>query len=173
MSLILGEFSYGTIGIINFDYEDCPIVRTGKFCSFAGGISMLLNANHRSDTISTYPFKEFGWRNAINNNRYSKKVPSIGNDVWIGCNVTILSGASIGDGAIIGANTTVTKDVPPYSIVCGNPGVVKKYRFTPEQITELLKYPWWNLQKTQIEDHIIPIMDNIDAVILKLKEIYA
>jgi len=160
MSFKLGEYSYGQIRVVTYEPGDTSVVSTGKFCSFASGIHIYLSANHRHDILSIQ-------------NRVTKKIPSIGNDVWIGGNVLILSGASIGDGAVIGANTVVTKDVPPYAIVCGNPGVIKKYRFRHDQIADLLKYPWWNLTKCQIEDHILPIIQDIDAVILKLKNLYS
>jgi virginiamycin A acetyltransferase len=173
MPVKLGLYSYGNIGIIDFSTEKTDIVETGKYCSFAQNIVVMLNANHRHDTFSTYPFKEFGWTNATCSSRTSKKVPKIGNDVWIGNNVTILSGVDIGDGCVIGTNTTVTKSVPPYAIVCGNPGVIKKYRFSEDQIKDLLQYPWWNLEKEKIVKHILPVMDNIDEVIKKLKQLYS
>ena len=68
----------------------------------------------------------------------------IENDVWIGAKSTIMSGVKIGNGAVIGATATVTKDVPPYAIVVGNPGKIVKYRFTEKQIELLLKISWWN-----------------------------
>lgn len=76
-----------------------------------------------------------------------KKKTVIGSDVWIGTNVTILNGVKIGDGSVIGANTIVTKDVPPYSIVVGNPGKIVKFRFDEKQIEELLRLKWWELPK--------------------------
>lgn len=172
MSFKLGEYSYGHLGIIDFSHEKTEIIETGKFCSFAQNIVVLLNANHRHDLLSTYPFKEFGWKNANHINRTSKKTPKIGNDVWIGNNVTILSGVEIGDGAVIAANTVITKDVPPYAILAGNPGRVKKFRFNETQISDLLKYQWWNLDKEKIENEILPIIDDINLVIEKLKFLY-
>jgi acetyltransferase-like isoleucine patch superfamily enzyme len=172
MSLKKGEYSYGNIAIIDFSPEKKEVVETGKFCSFAANICVLLNANHRHDTLSTFPFKEFGWKTAKSFSRTSKKTPKIGNDVWIGNGVTILSGVDIGDGAVIAANTTVTKDVPPYAIVAGNPSKIKKFRFSEIQISNLLKYPWWNLDKEDIADKILPYMDDIDKVIEILKEVY-
>ncbi len=68
----------------------------------------------------------------------------IGNDVWIGQGVTFIPGVTIGDGAIIGAYSVIAKDVPPYAVVVGNPQVIKRYRFTEEQINKLLNIKWWN-----------------------------
>ena len=75
----------------------------------------------------------------------------IGNDVWIGTGVMVLGGLTISDGAIIGAGTVVTKDVPPYAVVLGNPGKIKRYRFTKEQIKKLLEIKWWDWDLEKIE----------------------
>ena len=69
---------------------------------------------------------------------------TIGNDVWIGQSTIILSGVTIGDGAIIGANSLVTKDVKPYAVVGGNPAKLIKYRFDEDTIDKLLKIKWWD-----------------------------
>lgn len=78
----------------------------------------------------------------------------IGNDVWIGMFVKVMSGVKIGDGAIIGTNSLVTKDVPPYAIVAGSPAKVIRYRFTPEIIVRLLEIKWWDLPDEEITKHI-------------------
>jgi serine acetyltransferase len=76
---------------------------------------------------------------------------TIENDVWIGAKSTIMSGVKIGNGAVIGATATVTKDVPPYAIVVGNPGKIVKYRFTEKQIDLLLQISWWNWDEEKIK----------------------
>ena len=81
----------------------------------------------------------------------------VGNDVWIGQNVTILPGVHIGDGAIIGANSVVAKDVPPYSVVVGNPAEVKKYRFDEDTREFLLKLKWWD-KDVEIIRKLIPLL---------------
>lgn len=68
----------------------------------------------------------------------------IGNDVWIGFKSVIMPGISIGDGAVVGARSVVTRDIPPFSIVAGNPANVVRMRFSPEIINELLKIRWWD-----------------------------
>jgi len=78
----------------------------------------------------------------------------IGNDVWIGANVTILSGVTVGDGAVIGANTLVTKDVEPYSIVNGTPAQHVRYRFEEATIKKLLDSKWWNWEDEKIKKHL-------------------
>jgi acetyltransferase-like isoleucine patch superfamily enzyme len=75
----------------------------------------------------------------------------IGHDVWIGCNSVVLSGVTIGTGAVIGAGSVVTKDIPPYAIAYGNPAKVHRYRFDPETIDALLKSEWWRFSMEQLK----------------------
>lgn len=91
----------------------------------------------------------------------------IGNDVWFGTNSTIMLGVKIGDGAIIGACSVVTKDVPPYSIVAGNPAKIVRYRFPDEIIEQLLKIKWWDWDYDKITRNIPAI---VGADIEKLKQ---
>jgi len=93
----------------------------------------------------------------------------IGNDVWIGCNSTILRGVTIGNGAVIGANSLVNKDVPPYAIVVGSPAKIIKYRFDEEIIQALLKIKWWDYPLEIISQHaelfaLEPTLDVIDKI---------
>jgi len=121
----------------------------GKFCAIASGIEFVMNgANHQMNAVTTYPFGIFanGWE------KCSPKVSDlpfrgdtvVGNDVWFGQNVTVMPGVHIGDGAIIAANATVVKDVPPYCIAGGNPAGVFKKRFGDELIAYLLELKWWD-----------------------------
>jgi acetyltransferase-like isoleucine patch superfamily enzyme len=172
MTAIYGRHTYGklTIHAWNEDYK-ASTIRVGAFCSLSGGIEIFLDGNHTYSTFSTFPFKEsLGWD--APRNAYGKSIPEIGNDVWIGSDATIFSGVTIGNGAIIGAKTVVTKDVPPYAIVAGNPGKIKKYRFSQDVIDNLLKYPWWDLPDQIIRTEILPTIHNIYETIAKLKEIY-
>jgi len=77
----------------------------------------------------------------------------IGSDVWIGRNATLLGNITIGDGAIIGAFSVVAKDIPPYAVVVGNPAVIKRYRFTSEQIEALLTIKWWLWSSQNVEEN--------------------
>ena len=90
----------------------------------------------------------------------------VGNDVWIGQNVTILPGVHIGDGAIIGLNSVVTKDVPPYTIVAGNPAKIVRKRFDDELIDLLLKLKWWNKSAEEI-NALIPLLSCSDLTKVK------
>ncbi|MBP5405356.1 MAG: Vat family streptogramin A O-acetyltransferase [Clostridia bacterium] len=121
----------------------------GKFCAIAKGVEFIMNgANHRMDSVTTYPFfiMGHGWeKSAPKNEELPLKGDTvIGNDVWIGQNVTILPGVHVGDGAIIGANSVVSKDVPPYAVVGGNPIKLIRKRFDDETIAFLLDLKWWD-----------------------------
>lgn len=133
----------------------------GKFCAIARGVEFVMNgANHMLDCLSTYPFEiidEFKGLSRPFEDRGNRGDTVIGNDVWIGQKATIMPGVHIGDGAIIGANAVVAKDVPPYAIAVGNPAIVKKFRFDEETIDLLLKLKWWDKPIDEIKK-IIPII---------------
>ena len=119
-------------------------------------------ANHMLDCMSAYPFEiidEFQGLARPFGMRGNRGDTVIGNDVWIGQKTTILPGVHIGDGAIIGANTVVSKDVPPYAIVVGDPGVIKKYRFDEETINLLLELKWWDKPIEEVKK-LIPILSS-------------
>ena len=131
----------------------------GKFCAIAEGVKFIMNgANHRMDGITTYPFNIFGcgWEKVTPTIEQLpfKGDTVIGNDVWIGQNVTIMPGIIIGDGAIIAANSTVVKSVEPYSIYGGNPAKFIKKRFSDEKIEFLLKLGWWNWSEEEIFNNL-------------------
>lgn len=137
----------------------------GKFCQIASGITIIMNgANHRMNSVTTYPFNIMG-------NGWEKVKPSldelpfkgdtvIGNDVWIGQNVTILPGVHIGDGAIIGANSIVTKDIPAYHIAGGNPSKIIRKRFDDELINYLEQIKWWDWEEKKIFDNLEILCSN-------------
>src|SRR5699024_6003516 len=125
-------------------------LKIGKFCSIACGAKFLFNsANHTVKSLSTYPFhiffEEWGLDVKDITSAWDNKGDIvIGNDVWIGYEAVIMSGVTIGDGAIIGTRAVVTKDVPPYTIVGGVPARQIRKRFPEEIISELLKLKWWD-----------------------------
>lgn len=139
-------------------------LRIGKFCMIASDVKFIMNgANHLTDSLTTYPFAIFGgdWEKAMDGKEYPKKGDiNIGNDVWIGYNATIMAGVTIGDGAIIATNSTVIKDVEPYSIVGGNPAKEIKKRFTNEKIEKLMTMQWWNWDLEKITRNIQNLTDN-------------
>lgn len=157
----IGEYTYGN-PIIYFEGEGN--LKIGKFCSIAfEGVKIFLGGNHRVDWATTYPFNkivDYPEATQITGHPSSKGDVIIGNDVWIGMNATILSGVTIGDGAIVAAHAVVTKDVPPYAIVAGNPARIVKFRFPEEIIKELLDLQWWNWPIEKIRANIPLLMNN-------------
>ena len=126
-------------------------------------------ANHQMNSISTYPFYIFnGWKQEPTSKEDLpyKGDTVIGNDVWIGQNATFLPGVHVGDGCIIGANAVVASNIPPYSVVAGNPARVIKKRFDDEMIKLLEKLEWWNKTPNQIQK-IIPLLSNSDIDYVK------
>ena len=168
-NIIVGDFSY----FADVDFEkhithhydfigDKLII--GKFCQIGKGVEFIMNgANHQLNAVSTFPFYIFeDWEQKPNLKDLTNKGDTVvGNDVWIGQNVTILPGAHIGDGAIIGANSVVAKDIPPYSVAVGNPAVVKKKRFDDELVELLLKFKWWDKSIEEI-NKLIPTLSCSD-----------
>lgn len=140
-----------------FDFTGDKLI-IGKFCMIASDVTFIMNgANHLSDAISTYPFAIFGkdWSNAMEGKSYPIKNDTVvGNDVWIGYGATIMPGVTIGDGAIIATKSVVTKDVPPYSIVGGNPAKVIRKRFSEKKIQQLLDLKWWDWPIEKITQNV-------------------
>lgn len=137
----------------------------GKFCSIASGVEFIMNgANHNMSGFSTYPFNIFenGWQKVTPtvDNLPLKGDTVVGNDVWIGQNVTIMPGVKIGDGCIIGANSVVASDVPAYCVAAGNPCKVIKKRFDEKTIALLQKIQWWNWNEKKIFDNLQAIVGN-------------
>lgn len=135
----------------------------GKFCSIACEVRFLFNsANHTLSSLSTYTFPLFyeEWdlkQQDVVNSWDNKGDIIIGNDVWIGYEAVILSGVTVGDGAIIGTRAVVTKDVPPYTIVGGVPAKPIKKRFSEDTIVSLLKIKWWDWPKEKITNNLSAI----------------
>ena len=153
-----------------FDFVGDKLI-IGKFCMIASDVKFIMNgANHLTDSLSTYPFSIFGngWEKAMEGKTYPQKGNiTIGNDVWIGYNATIMAGVTIGDGAIIATNATVVKDVEPYSIVGGNPAKEIRKRFSEETIAKLLELQWWNWDIEKITANVQQLTsNNIDDLMI-------
>ncbi|MDE6670680.1 MAG: CatB-related O-acetyltransferase [Ruminococcus sp.] len=168
--IIVGDFTY--FSDTDFErhvthhygfYGDKLII--GKFCQIASGVNFVMNgANHQMNAVSTYPFYIMeGWEQSVPplSELPHKGDTIIGNDVWIGQNVTILSGVHIGDGAIIGMNSVVGSDVPPYTIVAGNPARTIRKRFDDELIKLMLEFRWWDKSIEEI-NNLIPVLSCSD-----------
>lgn len=154
----------------HFDFTGDKLI-IGKFCMLASGVNFIMNgANHLTEALSAYPFAIFGgaWQNAMKGKKYPVKGNTvIGNDVWLGHNATIMAGVHIGDGAIIATNSTVVKDVAPYSIVGGNPAQEIKKRFPQKTIDRLLELKWWDWDIEKITRNVQNLTSGeIDDLIL-------
>lgn len=165
----VGKYTYGHNNIEVIHFGEGKLLKIGKFCSIAGKITVFLGGNHRTDWFTTYPFGHINQHvfEKFNGSGHpqSKGDVIIGNDVWIASCVTIMSGVKIGDGAVIAAYSVVSKDVPPYTIVAGNPAKVVKKRFNDEVIHKLLELKWWDKSEDEI-DHISHILcsNNIEEL---------
>lgn len=132
----------------------------GKFCSIACGAKFLFNSgNHKMASLSTYTFPLFFEEWDLEKENVAQAWDQKGdiiidNDVWIGYEAVILSGVTIGDGAVIGCRAVVTKDVPPYTIVGGVPAKPIRKRFDEETIKELQKIKWWDWPEEKIAGKI-------------------
>jgi acetyltransferase-like isoleucine patch superfamily enzyme len=146
-TLHIGAYTFvnGTPRVFSFG-EMGRALRVGKFCSIANGLTILLGGEHRTDWITTYPFHE------SMEHPNPKGDVTIGNDVWIGLDATILSGVNVGDGAVIGARSVVTRDVKPYSIVAGNPAKHIRFRFDNYTRALLQKISWWDWPLPKIKE---------------------
>ncbi|HGH7179064.1 TPA: DapH/DapD/GlmU-related protein [Bacillus luti] len=129
--------------------------KLGAFTSISWGVTIGASEHDFNRVTShTFLYNPYDRLNdgKVYYDRFEKEC-EVGNDVWIGANATILRGVKIGDGAVVGANAMVTKDVPPYAIVAGNPAKVIKYRFEESIYNRLLKIKWWELEDLVIKQH--------------------
>lgn len=173
------HIGYGTYIIGENGYiHDCKI---GRFCSIASNCHIGLG-DHALSMVSTSPLF-YSAHSLLPDHFLSESIPVpeqtigdtkykviIGNDVWMGYNVCVKEGVTIGDGAIIGAKSLVTRDIPPYAIAVGTPAKVIKYRFTPEQIQELLEIKWWDKDIEWIRKNVRSF-ENIDDFIAHVKSL--
>lgn len=169
-SVLVGNGTYGGIYVLN----DVPTQKLiiGSFCSIADEVLFLLGADHRLDYISTYPYK-YRILHSTPYEAVSKGNIIIGDDVWIGHRAIILSGVTIGQGAVVAAGAVVAKDVPPYAVVAGVPAKVIKYRFEQKIIDKLAMLDYSLLSSNKIaavEDKLYESinLNNIDEIIAVL-----
>ena len=173
----LGAFSYQVSGY-------CFAAKIGRYCSFGEDVQ-IGRQNHPTTWVSTSPAfylgdrlfdlgKGFsgaaeyhGYKFTFDGPATRAKITTIGNDVWIGHGAQIMAGVTIGDGAIVASGAVVSKDVPPYAVVAGNPAVIKKMRVPPQVVSPLLRLQWWRYAPWQLQ-HLDP--SNIGAFLQGLAQ---
>ena len=146
----VGRGTYGKPKIRRFGAP--TTLKVGCFCSISDKVQIFLAGNHRTDWITTYPFSVFRESaKHIGGHPASRGDVIIGHDVWIARDAIILSGIRIGNGAVIGVSAVVTRDVPAYSIVAGNPAKVVRMRFSENEISILQSIEWWNWDDSKLD----------------------
>lgn len=170
----LGKYSYLGAGVVIYNPKETTI---GKYCSIANYVAIGA-FKHPTKTLTMHPFVYQKQHPSISDDirldnpltyleDVGRKKVTIGNDVWIGVFATILPNITIGDGAVIGSNAVVTKDIPPYAIVVGAPAKIIKYRFDEETVKQLVELKWWNYPEKFVKT--LPFEDT-NACIKLLKE---
>jgi acetyltransferase-like isoleucine patch superfamily enzyme len=167
----VGRFTYGYERTTFREYGESVTVNIGNFCSIAENVTVLLGGNHRFDWAANWHFgfyyiAQLGGAD-IKEPSYSNGAVNIGHDVWIGRGATILSGVTIGNGAVIAANAHVVKDVAPYEMVGGNPAKHIKFRFSQDIIDLLDQLHWWDLPDATVRDIAKDLSQVPTAEILK------
>lgn len=164
--VVLREVSVGDYSYFE-RHGEAIYAQIGKFCSIAANVR--INAlDHPMERVTTHKisyrpneyFKFFGIDQEFRERRREKQV-TIGNDVWIGHGAVIMPGVSIGDGAVVGANAVVTRDVSPYTIVAGTPARRIRDRFQARVVERLLALSWWDWPVEKLAE-AIPDMQRLD-----------
>lgn len=179
-NIIVGRYSYYSGYYHGHSFDDCARfllpdegadrLIVGSFCSIGSGAAFIMagNQGHRHEWISTFPFffmPEVPAFAGARNGYEPAGDTVIGNDVWIGSEAIIMPGVRIGDGAIIGTRALVTKDVPPYAIIGGNPAKMIRKRFGDHEIGLLMEMRWWDWSDDQLKA-AMPIMTSEDVAAL-------
>ncbi len=163
----IGRHTYGKPVIFAWNHDTKLTI--GNFCSISEDVKILLGGEHSLDSVTTYPFNIFRstWGNDLKGTTKSKGDISIGNDVWLGHSCMILSGVTIGNGAVVAAGSVVVKDVPSFAIVGGNPASVIRFRFDAKTISEIEANKWWDWSDAKIKENLeyilaFPDLDKIN-----------
>ena len=166
----IGDFTYGVPYVQ--PYGSDSKLHIGKYGSIAPDVRIMMGGNHRPDWVTTYPFSVLDHRaHHIPGQPMSKGDVVLGHDVWLSQGCLIMSGVTIGHGAVVAANAVVVRDVPPYGIVGGNPARLIRKRFSEEQIAALLEIKWWDWHPDEIARHYdIMLSQDIDGFIAAARQ---
>ncbi|MEV4813897.1 CatB-related O-acetyltransferase [Micromonospora avicenniae] len=183
-TIVVGEYTYyddpdGATGFehrnVLYGYGPERLI-IGKYCAIAAGTRFLMaGADHPTMGVSTFPFTIFGGEWTERTLDIVTAMPSrgdtiVGNDVWFGYQATVMPGVRIGDGAIIAAGAVVTADVPPYTIVGGNPAKPIRRRFEETDIDRLRRAAWWDWPVDLVTEHAHTIMAGTPADIERISK---
>ena len=146
----VGKFSYGPLIVYSWNTENESLT-IGDFCSIASGVKFILGGNHRMNYISTFPFKHLLFEEK---EAYSNGGIILEDDVWLGSDVTILSGVKLGKGCVVAAGSVVAKSFPEYSIIGGVPAKVIGKRFSDEIINLVKEIDYSKLEKKDISENL-------------------
>lgn len=165
MSLVtVGKMSYGPLEVHSWKSEGERLV-IGNYVSISSGVKFILGGNHHYNTFSTYPFKVKLELQEIE--AYTNGPIVIEDDVWIGTDVLVMSGITISKGAVVAAGSVVVKNVPPYSIVGGNPAKIIKMRFEESIIEKLISIDFSEIDNNIVKNNIDLFYENLDSETLE------
>lgn len=159
-------FGVGSYGLPKVhDWDEGATLSIGAYCSIALNVQILLGGHHHAEWLTTYPFSSM-LPGDIPATSFSRGDVLIGNDVWLCSNTIVLSGVSIGDGAIVSAGAVVTRNVEPYSVVAGNPARHVRWRFDEPTRVALQRIAWWAWPVEEVSK-IAPMLcsDSIQSLI--------
>ncbi len=158
------DVGYGSYGGCFNSENTPPHVKFGNYCSVAEGVKMF-RANHPMDVFTSHPLFYNPVMGLVAGDTLHRPKLEIGHDVWIGANAIILPSVSfIGNGAVIGAGSVVTKNVAPYTVVAGNPAKMIRHRFNERQIKYLEELKWWRLRMNELALMREEIQTNLDKL---------
>jgi acetyltransferase-like isoleucine patch superfamily enzyme len=152
---------------VNDDMEVCSFrspqtVTIGKYCSI-GRCRFVVDGDHNIAYASTFPFQEFGYSCTAKENKRVKAPQVVENDCWVCDDAVLYGGVHVGNGAVVAGHAIVTKDVPAYAVVAGNPARVVKYRFDEATQQRLLNSRWWDLPADFVARELAPCMHDVNA----------
>lgn len=163
-SLKMGAHSYGVRHeTVQFSTGREELI-VGKYCSIAAGVRVVFG-EHPLARVSTFPLRTLLTPNGANQDAFEKGPVVVGSDVWVGTDALIMSGVTLGHGCVVAAGAVVTKDVPPYAVVGGVPARFIKFRFTPQQIEQLLSIAWWDWPEAKIRAQMDDFYEEIETFI--------
>jgi acetyltransferase-like isoleucine patch superfamily enzyme len=163
----MGPHSYDDPLVLAYE-GDTARVTVGAYCSLGQDVTFMLGGAHRVDWVTTFPLRaRLGLDGAFRDGHPTGRGDIVvGSDVWIARDALVLSGVTIGDGAVVATRSVVTRDVRPYAIVAGNPAREIRRRFTDDQIDALVRLKWWEWPDDVVLDNVEALSSgDIDAFI--------